>query len=78
MGAVQNARRTKRGLEMKRIMLDVPDLTSFIAITYIYEDEVTWSQMAGVSVITRADDPAVFNGEKAYVILPSDQRVDND
>ena len=63
---------------MKRIMLDVPDLTSLIAITYIYEDEVTWSQMAGVSVITRADDPAVFNGEKAYVILPSDQRVDND
>lgn len=78
MGAAQNERRTKRGLAMKRVMLDVPDLTSLISITYVYEDEATWSQMAGVSVITRADDPAVFNGEKAYVILPSDQRADND
>lgn len=63
---------------MKRVMLDVPDLTSVIAVTYVFEDEVTWNQMVGVSVITRADNPAVFSGDEAYVVHPSDRRADDD
>lgn len=63
---------------MKRVMLDVPDLTSLIAITYIYEDEVTWSQMAGVSIITRADNPDVMIGKEAYIVRASDRRDDDD
>ena len=61
---------------MKRVMLDVPESTSLISITYIYEDEATWGHIAGTSIITSADNPAVFNGEEAYVIRPSDRRSD--
>ena len=63
---------------MKRVMLDVPDLTSFIAITYVYEDEVTWNQMAGVSVITRTDNPDVMSGKEAYIVHQPDRRADDD
>lgn len=63
---------------MKRVVLDVPDLTSLIAITYVYEDEVTWSQMVGVSIITRADNPDVMSGKEAYIVRASDRRTDDD
>lgn len=63
---------------MKRVMLDVPDMTSVIAITYIYEDEVTWSQMVGVSIITRADNPDVMNGKEVYIVHQPDRSVDGE
>lgn len=61
---------------MKRVMLDVPDMTTVIAITYIYNDEKTYDLLAGTAIVTNADNPAVMNGEEPYIVRPSDRRSD--
>lgn len=59
---------------MKRIMLDVPDMTTLITITYIYNDEKTYDLMAGVAVVTNVDNPSVMKGEESYIVRESDRR----
>ena len=59
---------------MKRVMLDVPDMTTVITITYIYNDEKTYGLMAGTAIITNYDDPDVMKGEKQYIVRDSDRR----
>ena len=61
---------------MKRVMLDVPDMTNLITITYIYNDEKTSALMAGTAVITNFDNPDVMQGEKPYIVRASDRRSD--
>ena len=61
---------------MKRVMLDVPDMTTVITITYIYNDEKTYDLMAGTAIITNSDNPAVMQGEKSYIVRASDRRSD--
>ena len=61
---------------MKRVMLDVPDMTTVITITYIYNDEKTYDLMAGTAVITNSDNPDVMKGEKPYIVRASDRRSD--
>lgn len=63
---------------MKRVMLDVPDMTSVISITYIYNDEETYDQMVGTAIVTNADHPSVMKGKEAYIVRASDRRADND
>lgn len=61
---------------MKRVMLDVPDMTTLITITFIYNDEKTYDLMAGTTVITNSDNPDVMNGKKSYIVRASDRRSD--
>lgn len=61
---------------MKRVMLDVPDMTTLITITYIYNDEKTYDLMAGTAVITNSDNPDVMQNEKPYIVRASDRRLD--
>lgn len=63
---------------MKRVMLDVPDMTSLISITYICRDEETFDQMVGTAVITSTDHPSVMSGKEAYIVRASDRRDDDD
>ena len=63
---------------MKRIMLDVPDMTTLITMTYIYNDEKTHGLMAGVAVVTYADNPSVMEGEEPYIVRESDRRSNNE
>lgn len=63
---------------MKRVMLDVPDMTTVITITYIYNDEKTYDLMAGTAIVTNADNPAVMNGEESYIVRLSDRRSNNE
>lgn len=62
---------------MKRVMLDVPDTTTVISITYIYNDETTFDHMVGTSIVTKADHPAVMSGKEAFIVRASDRRVDD-
>lgn len=62
---------------MKRIMFDVPDMTTLFTITYIYNDEKTYELMAGLAVVTNADNPSVMKGEEPYIVRESDRRSDN-
>lgn len=63
---------------MKRVMLDVPDLTTVITITYIYNDEKTYDLMAGTAIVTNADNPSVMNGKESYIVRLSDRRSNNE
>lgn len=63
---------------MRRVMLDVPDLTNVISITYIYHDDETWDQMVGTSIITKAEYPDVMSGKEAYIVRASDRRADDE
>ena len=57
---------------MKRIMLDVPDNTGVLSITYIYVDDEL-KQMCGTALITSGDNPDVLRGEKAYNVSAEDK-----
>lgn len=61
---------------MKRVMFDVPDMTTVISITYIYNDEKTYDLMVGTVIVTKADHPSVMNGEESYIVRLSDRRSD--
>lgn len=63
---------------MKRVMLDVPDTTNTLCITYIYQDEKTFALMIGSAYITQADDPSVMNGKEAYIVNQPDRSVDDE
>lgn len=63
---------------MKRVTLEVPDMTTVITITYIYNDEKTYDLMAGTAIVTNADNPAVMNGKESYIVRPSDRRSNNE
>lgn len=57
-------------------MLDVPDMTNLIAITYIYNDEKTFDLMAGTTVVTNVNNPSVMRGEESYIVRESDRKSD--
>ena len=59
---------------MKRVMLDVPDMTTVITITYIYNDEKTYDLMAGTAIVTNVNNPSVMKGEESYIVRESDRR----
>lgn len=52
---------------MKRIMLDVPDNTGVVSVTYIYRNDAL-EMMCGTALITSGNNPDVMRGEKAYVV----------
>lgn len=62
---------------MKRVLLDVPDMTTAI-ITCIYNDEKTYALMAAQDMITNSDNPDVMQGEKSYIVRASDRRSNNE
>lgn len=63
---------------MKRVMIEVPEMTTVISITYIYNDEETYDLMVGTSIITNADHPSVMKGKEPYIVRASDRRADNE
>lgn len=62
---------------MKRVTFGVPELTSVIAITYIFNDEKTYDQMVGATIVTITDNPSVLKGEEMYIVRPADRETDN-
>lgn len=62
---------------MKRVTFGIPDLTSVIAITYIFNDEKTYDQMVGSTIVTNTDHPSVMKGEEMYIVRPADRETDN-
>ena len=62
---------------MKRVTFGVPDMTSVISITYIFNDEKTYDQMVGSTIVTILDHPSVMKGEEMYIVRPSDRESDN-
>lgn len=62
---------------MKRVTFGVPDMTSVIAITYIFNDEKTYDQMVGSTIVTITDHPSVMKGEEMYIVRPADRETDN-
>ena len=53
-------------------------MTTLITMTYIYNDEKTHGLMAGVAVVTYADNPSVMEGEEPYIVRESDRRSNNE
>ena len=62
---------------MKRVTFGIPDMTSVIAITYIYNDEKTYDQMVGSTIVTIVDHPSVMKGEEMYIVRPADRETSN-
>ena len=58
---------------MKRIMIDIPDNTCMLSITYVYVDEAL-KKMCGIDLITYGDNPDVLRGEKAYNVSAEDRK----